>query len=98
MFSIQPDLKLQVGKLLSNEMQITQKTLFRFVASTMSFCLYEIAKNADIQQKVHEEIDEVLAKYNGQLTYDAINELKYLDCCIDGMLINLISHSIHFDI
>lgn len=67
---------------------------FETTSSTMSFLLYEIAKNPEIQQKVHDEIDEVLARYNGQLTYEAINDLKYMDACIDGMLnpiINLIS-------
>lgn len=68
---------------------------FETTASTMSFCLFEIARNAEIQQKVHDEIDEVLAKYNGQLTYDAISELKYLDCCIDGMLVNLYNEPQH---
>lgn len=49
-----------------------------------SYCLYEIAKHPDIQRKVHEEIDLVMAKNNDQLTYESINELKYLECCIDG--------------
>lgn len=50
----------------------------------MSFCLYELAKAPEIQAKVHSEIDAVLKKHNGQLTYDAMNEMKYLENCIDG--------------
>lgn len=69
---------------------------FETTSSAMSFCLFEIAKNAEIQEKVHKEIDDVLAKYDGQLTYDAINELKYLDACLDGMLDNLISNANRF--
>lgn len=52
----------------------------------MSFCLYELAKNAEIQRKVHEEIDRITEKYNGQLTYDAVNDMKYLETCIDGKI------------
>lgn len=58
---------------------------FETSSTTISFCLYEIAKNLDIQQKVQEEIDTVLAKHGGKLTYESINDLKYLECCIDGL-------------
>lgn len=52
----------------------------------MSFCLYEIAKNAAIQQRVHAEMDSVLAQNNGQFTYDSLGELQYLESCIDGKM------------
>lgn len=58
---------------------------FETSSSTMSFCLYEIAKDPDMQQRVQAEIDKVLAQNNGQLTYDSLGELHYLECCIDGM-------------
>lgn len=57
---------------------------FETSSSTLSFCLYELAKNPNIQKKVQQEIDEVKQKYNGQLCYDAVNEMKYLEMCIDG--------------
>lgn len=53
-------------------------------ASALTFSLFEIARNPDIQRKIHEEIDRVLAEHDGKLTYDSINDLKYLECCIDG--------------
>lgn len=53
-------------------------------SSTMSFLLYELARNVEAQGKVHAEIDQVLAKYDGQVTYESLREMKYLDCCIDG--------------
>lgn len=58
---------------------------FETSSSTMSFCLYEIAKDDAIQRKVQVEIDTVLAQHNGQFTYESTNELKYLECCIDGL-------------
>lgn len=96
---------------LSVEQMAAESFLFYVVgcektAATMSFCLYEIAKNQFMQQRVIDEIDEVLARVvrqqqqrqnrqlnaddnsekddGNQFTYDAIAELKYLDCCIDG--------------
>lgn len=63
---------------------------FETSSSTISYCLYEIAKKPNVQRKVQKEIDEVLDEYAGQLTYNAMNELKYLEACIDGMLNNFI--------
>lgn len=57
---------------------------FETSSTTMSFCLYEIARNPEIQQKLQREIDDVLANHNGQLTYNSINEMKFLEACIDG--------------
>lgn len=53
------------------------------MASTL-FCFAELAKNPDIQQKVQKEIDEVLN--SRELTYETLNDLKYLECCIDETL------------
>ncbi|KAF9802542.1 hypothetical protein SFRURICE_013729 [Spodoptera frugiperda] len=33
----------------------------------------------EILEKVHKEIDEKFEKYNGQITYDVINEMEYVD-------------------
>lgn len=59
---------------------------FETTSSTVSFCLYELAKNLEIQRIVQEEINAVLERHNGQYTYDAINEMKYLGCCVDGKI------------
>lgn len=57
---------------------------FETSSTTMAFCLYELSINQDIQQKVREEIESVLKKYDGKLTYDAVMDLKYMDQVIDG--------------
>lgn len=57
---------------------------FETSSTTMTFCMFEIARNPDAQNKVHEEIDRILKEHNGQITYDSVNEMKYLECCIDG--------------
>lgn len=86
--------EISSGKTLTMEELAAQAYVFytagfETTSSAMSFCLFEIARNAEIQEKVHNEIDEVLAKYDGQLTYDAINDLKYLDACLDGKLLSI---------
>lgn len=53
-------------------------------SSTLAFVMHELAINPDIQRRAHEEIDIVLEKHNGQITYDSISEMKYLEACIDG--------------
>lgn len=50
----------------------------------MQFALYEMARNPDIQQRVRDEIEEVLAKHNGEVTYESVSEMNYLGRVIDG--------------
>ncbi|KAJ8733660.1 hypothetical protein PYW07_014211 [Mythimna separata] len=48
--------------------------------------LVELGRNPEVQKKVHEEIDAVFEKNNGQLTYDSVLEMKYLDNCLSESL------------
>lgn len=50
----------------------------------MNFFLIELCKNLKIQQKVQEEIDRIIG--DNEITYEALNDLKYLECCIDETL------------
>lgn len=59
---------------------------FETSSTTMTFCLYELATNADLQEKVREEINHVLKQHGGKLTYNAINEMKYMTQVIDETL------------
>ncbi|XP_061395496.1 cytochrome P450 6d1 [Musca vetustissima] len=55
-------------------------------AATTSFTIYELAMYPEILKKAQNEVDEVLRKHNlkpeGRLTYEAIQDLKYLDLCV----------------
>lgn len=57
---------------------------FESSSKTLSFCMYELARNPQIQQRVYEEIDMIFNKYDDALTFDSIMEMKYLKCCIEG--------------
>jgi len=52
---------------------------FETTSATMTFCLYELARNTDIQGRVRNEIDAVLERHGGNITYEAISEMEYLD-------------------
>ncbi|XP_041973138.1 cytochrome P450 6B5-like [Aricia agestis] len=55
-------------------------------ATTMSFMLYELARNPNIQEKLHQEIDEVLGSSNGEVTYDTLSKLPYMEKVFDETL------------
>ncbi|CRL05219.1 CLUMA_CG018250, isoform A [Clunio marinus] len=52
---------------------------FETSSSVATFALYELALNQDIQERLRQEIEEILSKYDGKVTYDGIMEMKYLD-------------------
>jgi cytochrome P450 family 6 len=52
---------------------------FETSSTTMTFCLYDLSLHEDIQDRLREEIDNVLKKHDGKLTYEAILEMEYLD-------------------
>jgi len=62
---------------------------FETSGSTMSYALYELALHPEIQNSLRAEIMQVLNKHNGQLTYDSIQEMVYLDMVVSGGLIEV---------
>lgn len=57
---------------------------FETSSNVMSFALYALAKNTDIQQRLREEVKEVLEQHDGQFTFDALQGMVYLDSVIQG--------------
>jgi cytochrome P450 family 6 len=55
-------------------------------ATAISFCLYELALNPDIQDRLRNEADTVLKKHGGSVTYEGIQEMNYLDKIISGTM------------
>ncbi|XP_014476305.1 PREDICTED: cytochrome P450 6a2-like [Dinoponera quadriceps] len=46
---------------------------------TLSFVAYQLAQHPLIQQRLRDEVETVLARYDGQLTYESLKELTYMD-------------------
>lgn len=60
---------------------------FETTGSTISFTLYELSLNIPVQDKLREEIQRVIKAHDG-ITYEAIQEMKYLDMTIKGNTIS----------
>ncbi|XP_039306128.1 probable cytochrome P450 6a14 [Solenopsis invicta] len=55
---------------------------FETSSATASYALFELAQNENIQDKLYDEIDRVLKEY-GDLTYNALKDMTYLQKVID---------------
>ncbi|KAJ3651457.1 hypothetical protein Zmor_017499 [Zophobas morio] len=52
---------------------------------TLSFTMYELAINKDVQYRLHQEVKETFNKY-GDFTYEAIQGMTYLDMVLNEAL------------
>lgn len=57
---------------------------FETSSTALSFCLYELALNPEVQEQLRDEIDSTLEKYEGKITYDGIQSMSYVDKVIAG--------------
>ncbi|XP_058060788.1 probable cytochrome P450 6a14 [Anopheles bellator] len=59
---------------------------FETSSTTLSFALYELANNPDIQERVREEVLDKLQLHGNKITYEALKEMTYLDQVINETL------------
>lgn len=52
---------------------------FETSSSTTSFTLHLLAYHPEVQKKVQDNIDAVLARHNNKLSYESIKEMSYLE-------------------
>lgn len=57
---------------------------FDTTATMLSFTLYELARNPEVQRRVQEDVDRNLEKHDGQITYESVMDMKYVDLCLMG--------------
>lgn len=74
-------------KSMTNGEIMAQALLFMMAGSdttgtALMHVSYLLAFNPEIQKKLFEEIESVLEKHNGEVTYDAVNEMEYMSKCI----------------
>lgn len=56
-------------------------------STIMTFGLYELSFQPDLQTKLRDEIKETLVACNGELTYDNVQEMVYLNMVVQGNFI-----------
>lgn len=57
---------------------------FETSSTLMSFAFYELARNQELQEKLRNDINRVLAKHENQITYESMQDMKYASQVLDG--------------
>lgn len=61
---------------------------FETSSSTMSFALFELALNTDLQERLREEVNETYENHKG-FNYESLKNMTYLDQVLSGNLIQI---------
>nr|XP_050868697.1 cytochrome P450 6a2-like isoform X5 [Vespula vulgaris] len=83
-FQLMADLEKSEGQKFDEESLAAHALSFFFdgyetSASTLSFICFELSIHNEIQEKLRNEIRNVLAKHKGEITYDSLKDMTYLD-------------------
>lgn len=57
---------------------------FETSSSAITYCLYELAMNPDVQTKARQTVEEAYKKYDGQCTHEMLMDVPYIDQVFDG--------------
>ncbi|XP_055549578.1 cytochrome P450 6a2-like [Wyeomyia smithii] len=80
----------EIGKLSFEE--IAAQAFIFFTAgydtssTAMTYTLYELARNQEVQEKARNCVLDIFAANNGNLTYESVSNMGYLDQCINETL------------
>lgn len=83
------DEKTSSSRKLSMNDCLAQAFIFLLAGSdtssfTISYALSELGHNHEIQERLRKEIDEKTADSNGEITYDSLQEMTYLNQVVNG--------------
>ncbi|KAF2899548.1 hypothetical protein ILUMI_06622 [Ignelater luminosus] len=96
-YAVVEESKYVKGSFKSEKPQITDEDItaqalvfflggFDSASSLMCFATYELAVHSDIQDKLRKEIDEVYENANGNISYEGLLGMKYLDMVVTESL------------
>lgn len=57
---------------------------FETSSTTLTFCLYELALNQEVQSKARQIIQQAYQKYDGEFSYEMMVDMPYIDQIIHG--------------
>lgn len=72
--------------------QIAAQVFIFYVAGTettsaaASFTLHELSQNPLLMKRAQEDVDNTLNRHNQEVSYDSINEMKFIDLCVKETL------------
>ncbi|XP_050034991.1 cytochrome P450 3A11-like isoform X1 [Dermacentor andersoni] len=80
---LKPDTSFSSNKTLTQDEAMAQCVLFFFAgqdttSSVISYTLYQLAINPEVQEKLREEVDECFTMHGERPSLDVITKLKYL--------------------
>lgn len=58
---------------------------FETASSMMAFCLYELSRHQDIQEELYNKIQEAVDSNGGEISYQVLMQIPYLDQVINGI-------------
>lgn len=59
---------------------------FDSVSTIMASMAYELGVNADIQERLRDEINDTFSSCDGKLTYENLMKMKYMDMVVSGKI------------
>lgn len=68
------------------QMFLFQMAGYETSSLTLTYAGYELTHNPEVQEKAREEVEQVIKKYNNELSFEAIFEMNYLDCVVNEAL------------
>ena len=76
---------------LNSDMVLAQSVIFfaagyETVSSGLSMLSYHLAKNPEVQEKVYQEVMEVMERHDGKLDHETISDMDYLEAAVNETL------------
>jgi cytochrome P450 family 6 len=55
-------------------------------STALTFSLLELARRPQLQSVARDHVEKVLKEHDGKITYDALQQMNYLDCILKGIV------------